>query len=115
MSEGWQFHRVVGQFDPLMHFGAELLRFTHLVLLPALQVAPFDAALPGTLPCINRGVVRQAVRAGLALGGDVQRVSAFERKHYMYADLPHGYQITQNQVRRSFAGCVRWWRCSGSS
>ena len=64
-----------------------------------LQVAAFDMAAPGTLPSINAFIVQQAVRAGVALGGDIQPVSAFERKHYMYADLPHGYQITQNHVR----------------
>ena len=29
-------------------------------------------------------------RAGFALGGTVNAVSRFDRKHYVYADLPHG-------------------------
>lgn len=37
----------------------------------------------------------QAVRTALALGSTVHRRSVFERKHYFYSDLPHGYQITQ--------------------
>ncbi|KAA0157018.1 hypothetical protein FNF29_00370 [Cafeteria roenbergensis] len=61
-------------------------------------VALFDAALPGALPVVNRHCVLQAVRAGLMLGGEVQPVSVFERKHYFYADLPSGYQITQNRM-----------------
>lgn len=58
-------------------------------------VALFDAALPGTLPRTNAFAVEQAVATGLALGGEVRPRSVFERKHYYYADLPHGYQITQ--------------------
>jgi len=61
-------------------------------------VALFDAALPGALPVLNRHCVLQAVRAGLMLGGEVQETSVFERKHYFYADLPSGYQITQNRL-----------------
>lgn len=58
-------------------------------------VALFDAALPGTLPSLNAAAVDQAIASGLALKGAVQPVSVFERKHYFYCDLPHGYQITQ--------------------
>ena len=61
------------------------------------NVAPFDAALPGALPSVNARAVELAARLGFALGGEVQRVSAFDRKHYFYADLPHGYQITQHR------------------
>lgn len=64
-------------------------------LAPNTAVQPFDAAMPGTLPVLNRRCVDAAVRLGFALGGDVQRHSYFERKHYLYPDLPHGYQITQ--------------------
>jgi aspartyl-tRNA(Asn)/glutamyl-tRNA(Gln) amidotransferase subunit B len=62
---------------------------------PNTQVSPLDMALPGTLPVLNERCVEAAVLTGLALGGEVQRVSKFDRKHYMYSDLPHGYQITQ--------------------
>jgi len=58
-------------------------------------VAPFDAAIPGTMPRVNEACVERAVRAGLAVGGRVQLESRFERKHYFYADVPLGYQITQ--------------------
>jgi aspartyl-tRNA(Asn)/glutamyl-tRNA(Gln) amidotransferase subunit B len=64
---------------------------------PNTCVSLFDAALPGSLPTVNRHCVVQAVRAGLMLGGEVQRESVFERKHYFYADLPAGYQITQRR------------------
>lgn len=64
---------------------------------PNSAVHPIDAAFPGTMPRLSRASVEQAVRTGLAMGGDVQRVSAFDRKHYFYSDLPAGYQITQWQ------------------
>jgi Asp-tRNA(Asn)/Glu-tRNA(Gln) amidotransferase B subunit len=63
--------------------------------LPNARVALFDAAHPGTLPRLNRAAVEQALRAALLLRCTIPRVSSFHRKHYFYADLPHGYQITQ--------------------
>lgn len=62
------------------------------------NVAPFDAALPGALPAVNAKSVELAARLGFALGGEVQPVSSFDRKHYFYADLPHGFQITQQRA-----------------
>ena len=62
---------------------------------PNTTVSPICFGLPGTLPVLNKEVVRLAVRAGLALGAGINLVSRFERKHYFYPDLPKGYQITQ--------------------
>ena len=45
-------------------------------------MAPFDAALPGTLPVLNAGAVALAIKLGLALKGEVQLKSSFDRKHY---------------------------------
>lgn len=59
------------------------------------SVALFDAAVPGTLPVLNRNCVEQAVKTGVALGGRVSQCSRFVRKHYFYSDMPLGYQITQ--------------------
>lgn len=60
------------------------------------NVSAGDAAMPGTLPVLNRDAVTLAMRAGMALGCDVQRRSIFDRKNYFYPDLPTGYQISQN-------------------
>ncbi|XP_014680431.1 PREDICTED: glutamyl-tRNA(Gln) amidotransferase subunit B, mitochondrial-like [Priapulus caudatus] len=61
------------------------------------QVGLFDAAIPGTLPVINKRCVEAAVMTALALNCSVNKVSKFDRKHYFYADLPAGYQITQQR------------------
>ncbi|KAI9168184.1 hypothetical protein H9P43_007556 [Blastocladiella emersonii ATCC 22665] len=58
-------------------------------------VEPFDVALPGSLPVLQRGPMALALATGIALGCTIPAWSKFERKHYYYADLPSGYQITQ--------------------
>jgi aspartyl-tRNA(Asn)/glutamyl-tRNA(Gln) amidotransferase subunit B len=60
-------------------------------------VCPICAGHPGTLPSLNAHAVRLAVKAGMSLNGQVQRISRFDRKHYRYADLPKGYQVTQQR------------------
>ena len=62
---------------------------------PNTNVCPVCLGLPGALPVLNRRAVDLAVRAGLALGGAVNRRSEFARKNYFYPDLPKGYQISQ--------------------
>ena len=64
---------------------------------PNVAVAAFDAAWPGALPSLNRRALELAARLGIALGGVVARRTSFDRKHYHYADQPHGYQITQQR------------------
>ncbi len=59
------------------------------------QVSLVDAAMPGMLPVINDYCVEQAVRTGLGLKAEINKVSVFDRKNYFYADLPQGYQISQ--------------------
>lgn len=62
---------------------------------PNTKVNPIDFGFPGVLPVLNEKAVELAIRAGIALGADIPRLSRFERKHYFYPDLPFGYQITQ--------------------
>lgn len=64
---------------------------------PNSSVSIIDAAIPGTLPIINQECVDQAIRSGLAIHGQINLHSMFDRKHYFYCDLPSGYQITQYQ------------------
>jgi aspartyl-tRNA(Asn)/glutamyl-tRNA(Gln) amidotransferase subunit B len=62
---------------------------------PNSQVDTVSLGLPGALPVINGHAVELAVKAALAVGGQVQEHSKFDRKHYFYPDLPKGYQISQ--------------------
>nr|XP_018899352.1 PREDICTED: glutamyl-tRNA(Gln) amidotransferase subunit B, mitochondrial [Bemisia tabaci] len=65
---------------------------------PNTRVSLFDAAIPGTLPVLNKRCVEAGVRAALALSSTINPVSLFDRKHYFYSDLPAGYQITQQRL-----------------
>jgi aspartyl-tRNA(Asn)/glutamyl-tRNA(Gln) amidotransferase subunit B len=62
---------------------------------PNSHVSLVDAAMPGMLPVINEGCVKQAVRTGLGLKAEINLYSVFDRKNYFYPDLPQGYQISQ--------------------
>jgi aspartyl-tRNA(Asn)/glutamyl-tRNA(Gln) amidotransferase subunit B len=61
------------------------------------NVAYFDVAFPGTMPTLNRKCVEAGLTTSLALNCFINSISYFERKHYFYADLPAGYQITQEK------------------
>jgi len=60
------------------------------------HISAVSLALPGALPKLNKEVVAKAVRMGLALNCSINQVNYFDRKNYFYADLPKGYQITQD-------------------
>ena len=59
------------------------------------NVCPVCLALPGALPVLNRRVVEDAVKLGLATGCSIAPHSVLARKNYFYPDLPKGYQISQ--------------------
>ncbi|XP_068620208.1 glutamyl-tRNA(Gln) amidotransferase subunit B, mitochondrial [Battus philenor] len=71
-------------------------------------VSLFDAAIPGTLPVLNRKCVELGVLTALALSCKVNEVSTFDRKHYFYADLPAGYQITQQRAPLASDGVINF-------
>jgi aspartyl-tRNA(Asn)/glutamyl-tRNA(Gln) amidotransferase subunit B len=64
--------------------------------LPNAHISAVTLALPGALPRLNKEVVEKAVRIGLALNCRINQTNYFDRKNYFYADLPKGYQITQD-------------------
>ena len=59
------------------------------------NVCPVCLGLPGALPVLNPEVLSCAVRMGLALQGEIDRNSRFDRKNYFYPDNATAYQITQ--------------------
>lgn len=64
---------------------------------PNSQVSAISLGHPGTLPKLNKEQVEYAIRLGLALGSSISTYTTFDRKNYFYADLPKGYQITQDK------------------
>lgn len=63
---------------------------------------------------LNWDAVKMAVKTGLALGCNVNLDSRFDRKHYFYADLPLGYQITQQYRPLCVSGEVQLHLKDGS-
>ena len=55
---------------------------------PNTQCCPVCMGMPGTLPVLNRQVVRYAAKAGMALNCTVAAFFKQDRKHYFYPDLP---------------------------
>ncbi|XP_015108735.1 glutamyl-tRNA(Gln) amidotransferase subunit B, mitochondrial [Diachasma alloeum] len=71
-------------------------------------VSFFDCATPGTLPVLNKKCVEAGVLTALALSSQLNEVSLFDRKHYFYADLPSGYQITQQRKPLAVGGELKF-------
>ncbi|TDO21006.1 Asp-tRNA(Asn)/Glu-tRNA(Gln) amidotransferase subunit GatB [Pedobacter duraquae] len=65
---------------------------------PNEHISAVTLGLPGALPKLNREVIAKAVRIGLALNCRINQTNFFDRKNYFYADLPKGYQITQDAM-----------------
>ncbi len=62
---------------------------------PNTHVTPLDMAFPGTMPVVNKQAVINAIRVANALHMEIDHTLYFDRKNYFYADLPKGFQITQ--------------------
>ena len=62
---------------------------------PNTHCCPVCIGLPGTLPKLNRQVVRYAIMAGLATNCEIAEVAKMDRKNYCYPDLPKAYQISE--------------------
>ena len=73
---------------------------------PNTHCCPVCTGMPGTLPLLNKKVVEDAVRAGLATHGKINHLCRMDRKNYVYPDLPKAYQISQSDQPISVGGYV---------
>ena len=66
--------------------------------LPNTHVSVVTLGHPGTLPVVNERAIEFAVKLGIAVNTTIREENQFARKNYFYADLPKGYQITQDKT-----------------
>lgn len=66
--------------------------------MPNSLVSAISLGHPGTLPKINKEAINFAIKLGIATQSTITKENIFARKNYFYADLPKGYQITQDKT-----------------
>lgn len=81
---------------------------------PNQHISMVSLGHPGTLPFLNKKAVSYAVKMGLACGCTINLNNHFARKNYFYADLPKGYQISQDQAPICLGGSVAVKLADGS-
>jgi len=74
---------------------------------PNTNISAISLGHPGTLPVANQKVIEYAIRLGIALNCDIRERNEYARKNYFYADLPKGYQITQDKTPVCNGGFVQ--------
>jgi aspartyl-tRNA(Asn)/glutamyl-tRNA(Gln) amidotransferase subunit B len=82
--------------------------------MPNTNISPISLGHPGTLPKVNKQVIDFAVRLGLAVDAKITEFNGYARKNYFYADLPKGYQITQDKTPICTGGKVTIKLADGS-
>ena len=71
---------------------------------PNSNVCEVCMGMPGVLPVINKAAVEACLKTALALSCEIPVHTKFDRKNYMYPDLPKGYQISQYDLPMSVNG-----------
>ena len=74
---------------------------------PNQNISPVSLGLPGALPLCNEKIIRYAAKLGLAVNSKINKYHFFDRKNYFYADLPKGYQITQDNLPICIGGSLK--------
>jgi len=59
------------------------------------NTCPVCTGMPGSLPKLNKRVVKLAIAVGLAFDCTINKYCKFDRKNYFYPDNPQNYQISQ--------------------
>src|SRR5438445_12930864 len=71
---------------------------------PNTHVCEICLGMPGVLPVPNKAAVEACIKTALALSCEIPQHTKFDRKNYMYPDLPKGYQISQYDLPMSVNG-----------
>ena len=74
---------------------------------PNSKISVISLGHPGTLPKSNTKVIESAVKLGIAVGSKIREKNEYSRKNYFYADLPKGYQITQDKTPICNGGVIQ--------
>lgn len=82
---------------------------------PNHHISAISLGHPGTLPFLNKRAVEYAVKMGIACNCSINLNNTFARKNYFYADLPKGYQITQDTQPICIGGSVHVRLANGST
>ena len=76
---------------------------------PNTNICPICLGHPGTLPVTNREALVLGIKAALQLNCAIHAHSQFDRKHYVYPDLPKSYQISQFGLPVGHDGTVHFF------
>ncbi len=74
---------------------------------PNTNVSVISLGHPGTLPKANKKVIDYAIMLGIACNCEINKFNTYARKNYFYADLPKGYQITQDKNQICKGGFIK--------
>lgn len=76
---------------------------------PNTNICPICLGHPGTLPVVNKEALLLGIKASLQIGCKIHIDSQFDRKNYVYPDLPKSYQISQFGLPIGYDGEVHFF------